>query len=237
MTLFKIEEGNSMSSVADNSPLEKMLQFHGRLLSGYSHELKNHLAIINESNGLLHDYIEMGRITDEDLSKKLTDILLRLDNRVDKMTEMAHHLNSFAHRFDSASSNFDLNDLIIEQVFFLQRSARLKRIELTTCMQKSGVSIYCNAALLQFILNHLVNNALDLLQENDQLDISTAQLNSNVQIILSLKSKSLLHLSPKSEFQVSELEFCIKQIGASLTVNSVKNISMQIFFSLPIDNN
>lgn len=227
-----------MTSSTENSTekisQEKMLQFHGKLLSGFSHELKNHLAIINESKGLLHDYIEMGMISDKVLCDKLENILSQLDNRTDMITTMAHHLNSFSHRFDTPSSTFDLNELIIEQLFFLQRSARLKKIVLTTSVQKDGVSIFCNSAHLQFAFNHIINSSLNLLDENDQLHISTEQQDPNILIVISLTSKSSLQPSTIKSLHSPELDFYMQQIGASISVISMDERSIQIALSLPM---
>ena len=37
------------------------ISFIGRIISCYTHEMKNYLAIIKETNGLMKDVIEIGK--------------------------------------------------------------------------------------------------------------------------------------------------------------------------------
>ncbi len=223
-----------MKNTTENLLREKQLQSHGRLLSGFSHDLKNHLAIINESKGLLQDYIEMGMITDEELSGKLGGILVQLDRRIGMITKMAQHLNSFGHRFDTPSSTFDLNELLNEQLFFLQRSAKLKQISLTTAIPESKVSVNSYPSLLQFIFLQLFDTALNRLHENDRMTISTKQQNGDAAIHLSLKSKSPPSTAADSALNTPEIKLCMEKIGARIAIDSMDRHCQEMVVTLPM---
>ncbi len=233
MSRAKADEGVIlMDKATENSLREKQLSSQGRLLSSFSHDLKNHLAIINESTGLLQDYIEMGRIPDKELAIKLEEILKRLDGRTAQITEMAHHLNNFAHRSDTPSSSFDLNKLMLEQLFFLHRSARLKKISLAIRIPASEMQINSNPALLQFAFLQLFDATLKQLQENDQLEISTQQEKETVGIRLSLKSGSPLSSAFDFSLNTPELQLCLKKLAARVATDSTSTTSYEMFLTL-----
>ncbi len=223
-----------MDNTTESKLRESQLESNGRILSGFSHELKNHLAVINESNGLLQDYIEMGRITDQHLAEKLQSILAQIDNRTQIISEMARHLNSFGHRFDFPESTFELKNMLQEQLFFLQRTARLRKIILKTSMPEDDMNIYSSPPLIQFIFGQLYNLALTTLQENDQLTISMAQQNTMIHIQLVLKSASPLHFPPKSVLTTPEFLLGLKKINGSIDINQPDDTYHKLSLSLPV---
>jgi len=162
----------------ENILRQQHLLSNGRLLSSFSHELSNQMAVIQESAGLLQDYIEMGRIDDETLCTKLEQILLRVDQRVDIVGSMTIMLNRFSHRFDSENANVDLCEILEEQLFFLERFARLKKIEVINQTLQKPVSANSSPGLLQFLIYYLHQTALSLLHEESQLTIEIVEKNS-----------------------------------------------------------
>ncbi|WP_028584948.1 hypothetical protein [Desulfogranum mediterraneum] len=46
-----------MNAISDHELCQKRLAAHGRIMAGLSHEMKNHLGIIRESNGLVEDLL------------------------------------------------------------------------------------------------------------------------------------------------------------------------------------
>jgi len=74
----------------------RQLAMIGRLLAGFSHELKNHLAIIKESNGLIGDLLSMGRVENPALQTKLEKVTETINRRTLMIAEMTKHLSGFA---------------------------------------------------------------------------------------------------------------------------------------------
>ncbi len=223
-----------MGNTTESKLRESQLESNGWILSGFSHELKNHLAVINESNGLLQDYIEMGRITDQHLAEKLQNILTQIDNRTQIISEMARQLNSFGHRFDFPESTFDLKNIVQEQLFFLQRAARLRKISLKIDMPEDDMNINSNPSLVQFIFGQLYNLATETLQENDQLSISMAQQDPGIYIRLTLKGESPLHLPQNSVLTMPEFLLGLKKINGTIDINRVDNMSQELILSLAV---
>ncbi len=205
-----------MGNSAENSLREEQLASQGRLLSSFSHELRNHLAVIIESKGLLHDYLEMGIIADQDLTAKIEKIIKLFNERTVEITSMVQHLNSFSHRSDTPTSTFDLNSFIIEQLFFLQRLARLKKIPLKIHLPSSDIQINNNPALLQFIFQLLFEAALQQLRENDEMAVSIQHEKGEAHIQLTLKSYSHLGSTIESLLERPEFKLTLDKIKAQI---------------------
>ena len=178
-----------MNDNRDNELRSMQLEFFGRMLAGFTHDLKNHLAIIKESNGLISDMIDMGRITDELLAAKLQKIATSIQNRVVQATDMATNLNGFAHRLDTPCSTFQANDLLMEELTFLRRFARLREIELKVELQDGLPAIHNNPSMVQYVIFKLFNMALQKLKNRALLAISSGEQNGGVQITFSLSGE------------------------------------------------
>ncbi|MEW6521432.1 MAG: hypothetical protein AB1461_18705 [Thermodesulfobacteriota bacterium] len=165
------------------------LEFFGRMLAGFTHDLKNHLAIIKESSGLISDMIDMGRVTDELVAAKLQKIVTSIQNRVAQATDMATNLNGFAHRLDVPCSTFQVNDLLREEVTFLRRFARLREIELKIELQEGLAAIHNNASLVQYVIFKLYAMALQKLKNRTLLEIVTGEQPGGVQITFRLSGE------------------------------------------------
>lgn len=57
-----------MDAMTENSIRQEQVESFGRLMAGFSHDMKNHLGIIRESNGLMGDIIEMGGLGNDETS-------------------------------------------------------------------------------------------------------------------------------------------------------------------------
>ncbi|MDR3630628.1 MAG: hypothetical protein P4L42_09850 [Desulfocapsaceae bacterium] len=153
----------------------RQLQMVGRLLAGFSHELKNHLAVIKESNGLISDFLGMGCVQDEALQAKLLHMTGTINNRILLVAEMVNHLNGFAHRNDALKSPFQINDVLNEELTFLTRSAEMKSLRIATSFQESLPVIFNSPFVVQFIFASVFFHLLATLKPGGRILISSGQ--------------------------------------------------------------
>lgn len=158
------------------------LAFLGRLLSAFTHELKNHLAIINESSGLMGDLIELGRIKDEETSVKFQKIISSIAERIDLANSLSKNLNSFGHRMDKTVTEFSVNDVLREELVLMNKFARLKAIDIAMDMQDDIPAVRSNPALLQFLVYSFLTAFFVHAQRGDAIRIKTRRKNGNVTI-------------------------------------------------------
>jgi C4-dicarboxylate-specific signal transduction histidine kinase len=160
------------------------LAFIGRQLAGVSHEFKNHLAIIRESSGLLEDLLTIGEAPAATDTGRYGKILAGIAERVSLAAVMCRHLSGFAHRMDQSLSTFDVADVLQEEIFFLQRFARQKQVELLTDADKNLVPVFNDPALLQFAIFCLVWPGLEVLEANGKIIAAATRNDSSVAIVI-----------------------------------------------------
>jgi len=101
----------------------------GKVTAGLTHELKNVLATINESTGLIQDIL-----SESDEHIQHTDQLKRalgsIQHQIDRGADITNEFNTFAHCMDKETSLMTANGTIELVVFMMHRFARISQIEL-----------------------------------------------------------------------------------------------------------
>lgn len=162
-----------MDTATENRIRQEQMESFGRLTVGFCHDMRNHLSIIRESNGLLDDILTMNK-TEADLTVKLKTSVAAVEQRVAKAAELIDLFGSMAHRSDTPLSCFCLNETITELYTFLTRYAGMRQVDLSIKFSDLSKNIYNDPALLQHILYRLFLLCLGLLNRGDNLIISTA---------------------------------------------------------------
>ena len=106
------------------------LAFFGKIAAGVTHELKNVLAIIKESNGLMADLLAMLKETPFVYREKFQRSIGRIEEQVRRGTEITSRFNGFAHGVDHPVASIDLNAIVAQTVLLAARFARLQHVEL-----------------------------------------------------------------------------------------------------------
>lgn len=125
------------------------LQIFGRILASISHEIKNVLAVIRESSGLMEDLLAMHRRgVPLDLEKfaKLADRVRRQTERADMIVK---HMNRFAHSVDEPMEMVEVGELIGLMTALGQRPASMKEVSLSAEAPQEPVTVLTNRFLLQ----------------------------------------------------------------------------------------
>ncbi len=168
----------------ENRLRDSQLAALGKLLAGYTHELKNHLAIINESSGLMDDLLEMSEGGDDKLHERFKKIIVTIGERISQANTMAMYLNRVAHRMDVPASTFNVNDLLIEELALMNRFAAMKQISFELNLQEDIPSVYNNPSLLQFMIFSLVNELLETLESGSAIRFFSSMREQNIEIII-----------------------------------------------------
>lgn len=163
------------------------LKFIGKLMAGVSHEFKNHLAIINESNGLIDDLLQIENLSPQN-QERFLKITKAIEDRVAQAALMSRHVNSFSHRMDDPCSSFDVNDVLREEISLLQRFARQLNTHLEMQPGQDLPAIYNNPSLFQFVVFCLLEPTLDQAGPDSHILISTEKQEAAVKITVALES-------------------------------------------------
>jgi signal transduction histidine kinase len=111
---------------------DKEVAFFGKITAGITHELKNVLAIIRESSGLMGDIISISPEAIVKYQEKMQNSIVRIKEQIERGVKITDRLNKFAHSTDETIAKIDLQESIEQLVMLAQRFARLKHVVLKT---------------------------------------------------------------------------------------------------------
>jgi hypothetical protein len=220
-----------MDAVTENSIRQEQVESFGRLMAGFSHDMKNHLGIIRESNGLMGDLLEMGGFDENELSvERLKKSISSIEARVIIAADMLHHLSRFAHRHDTPYSFFQVNDIITEEYTFLERFSRLQQINVTLELGEGLYSLYNDPSLLQHVFYRMYILCLEQLSSEHNLVITTRQKQKTIEIVFRLIGN--IHLAPK-ELSEKNIQAAIKKLEGSLEIGGDDKDQADITLTVP----
>jgi C4-dicarboxylate-specific signal transduction histidine kinase len=128
------------------------LQFFGAVGASISHEMKNVLAILNESAGLLGDFSRMaatGRPLDPE---RLQAMAGRMQAQVARGDGIMRALNRFSHSVDRIEETLDLADAAAFVAELARRRAAMKEVSLEAPAAAAPLRVTANAFALQHLL-------------------------------------------------------------------------------------
>jgi C4-dicarboxylate-specific signal transduction histidine kinase len=131
---------------------EAGLQFFGKMSASISHEIKNALAIINESAGLLEDLslrAEKGIPVEPERLKKQTGSILKQVRRVDGIIR---NMNQFAHSIDEPLKTVDLAQTVELATNLSNRFAAMRGVVLAYQAPPTPVMIRTSPFFLENLL-------------------------------------------------------------------------------------
>ena len=100
----------------------------GKITATATHEIKNVLAIINESSGLMQDFLEM--VSDETFKyrERFLKIIDKIAEQVVRGDEISTLLNKFAHAPDHESASENVSEMVDQMIALSGRLAKAKEV-------------------------------------------------------------------------------------------------------------
>ncbi|HMK33679.1 MAG TPA: hypothetical protein VK463_01335 [Desulfomonilaceae bacterium] len=126
--------------------------FVGTITAGITHEMKNVLAIIKESAGLMEDLLSLTNEQQFAHRERFMRVLSNIGHQVARGVDLSSRLNKFAHSSDSTAVQLDLNDLVEDVVFLCQRPARAKGLSVEAIRFKQPLLVVSDPLRLQMVL-------------------------------------------------------------------------------------
>lgn len=130
-----------------------------------THEVRNVLAIIKESAGLVEDMILLcsrGGTLD---AEKVRRTIGRIDSQVKRGADLLTNLNRLSHTLDSDQAQVDLHQEAAQVVFLCQRFARKRGHSLTMREETGAARATVHPLRLQMALVSALRWCMDTLQD------------------------------------------------------------------------
>jgi len=141
---------------------QRRLTFIGKVLADIPADSRNHLAVIQESADWLGERLleQADHVAQEDI-EKYGEILSTIKRHVKILNQKNHYLDRFTRRIGTTSFTPDPAEIITEAVSFSSRSARLRKVAVTTEMPETLPSIFHDPGLVYFLVSILFNDMLE----------------------------------------------------------------------------
>jgi nitrogen-specific signal transduction histidine kinase len=169
--------------VADKEQImiEAQLKVVAKILSAFSHELNNHLAVIKESAGLIEDILNFNK-SFKGAGKENLKAFQSIENHITNTSWLCEQLGNFGHRMDGPLASFDVNEGIKELLVLLGRIAKQKGIIFDKDFQDNVPLIHTNPSKLQFLVFCFIDKNLNRLERNGRIIFKTSYSNSLITI-------------------------------------------------------
>ncbi|MFH1060233.1 MAG: hypothetical protein V1797_16345 [Pseudomonadota bacterium] len=158
-------------------------RFFGQVTASVTHEVKNHLALINEYNGLAADLLAAharGRPLD---LQRLAGLCQEVRRQVREAGEVVGQLNRFAHSVEAAQEEMDLAELLATFVAISRRRAQHHRMELALIPSAAPVRLTTQPFLLLQACSVILEAALKDCPEGGRLDICQELAGERAQVV------------------------------------------------------
>ncbi len=190
------------------------LQFIGKVLAICTHEVRNHLAIIRESAGLIMDTLDYA--TSKKQVPNITKPLENIDKQAKRSTAFLTVLSSFCHRLDHETSTFDINNLLDELLTLLNRSLNQREIELTKDYDSGMRSVVNSPSLLQFLVFCITERIVN----KSRLTIKTESTKEEVRVFISSDKPFIDHDNEGLIGTKGLIDETAKLIGTDVTLGT-----------------
>lgn len=149
----------------------KEILFSGKITATATHEIKNVLAIIRESSGLMADFLGM---IDDDSFKyrdRFLKILSNIEDQVVRGDEVSTLLNRFAHAPDHESATENVLELLEQIVALSQRLARAKQVTFLIQPSPHIILLTCKPVTTRMLVFQAMETLMNHVQPGENITI------------------------------------------------------------------
>jgi C4-dicarboxylate-specific signal transduction histidine kinase len=191
--------------------------FIGGITAGATHELRNVLAIVKESAGLIADIIDSSNQPGSPKPDRLRRAVSRIEAQVKRGSELLTSLNRFAHSLDHAEDQIDLGEAAEQVSFLCQRTARKGRHQVQAQPGDEGLVVVVNSLRLQMALYTAVECCLEQLPEGGTVSLHPVRHGEQPSLEFSGEvGGQAVSLAPTGAAAWSRLAAVLADLGASV---------------------
>ncbi len=194
-----------------------------------THELRNVLAIVKETAGLIDDLMTFGQSNALN-HDKVKSLVGRVGPQADRGAELASVLHHVARSCENPGLPTDLNQVAAHVVVMCYRCARKKRQSMRVRPYDHEVHVVGDRLKAYMVIHAAIQCCLELLPAAAVLNIHVGSPTDGapVDLVGSLEG-SVVQIDPTQALAWNTLNKAVADIGASLTVGKTE-CSLQIGF-------
>lgn len=160
------------------------LAFFGKISANVSHEIKNHLAVINELGGLMQDLSIMAQKDGPLDPFRVESLAGNITSQVAQSDHVVKAFNYFSHSVDRTAASVDLDEFAQKMVIITRRLAAVKGVELAyDPEEKEHLSMITNPFLLEQLYHFCLEHLLSENKSGLKISVRTARHNTNGKLL------------------------------------------------------
>jgi signal transduction histidine kinase len=187
-----------------NHSKRKEVAFFGRITAGITHEIKNVLAIIQESSGLMEDILDITENSAIPHKDKFIKSLDRIRGQIQRGIDITSRLNRFAHSPDRSPLSLDLNEVTQQMVLLASRFARLKNVVLESSPSDPPLVIKSDPVSLEMALFESIEILLKTIGSSGKITLSPRKIQNRC--VLGIGYENIVHFKEDFSAQISSTE-------------------------------
>ena len=196
------------------------MAFLGKITASMTHEIKNTLAIIQESSGLLSDLITLSQEGSFPHKDKFLRVLGNINDQVNRGVDITTRLNQFAHSMDEPLISVNVADLLGRVVLLMRRLAKRQGIELTAEAADRDLSLMSDPFRLQLVLASIIEELAGSLGSGAAIALQTASAPREVTIFLEVRGAEKPGWQGLADTLFLDLKEVLEILRARLAVSS-----------------
>ncbi len=241
-----------MKETTEDVMRAEYLAFVGRVSASLSHEIKNTLAIIGETSGLIGDLLEYSPPPpDWDTFPRFKELLSSIAGQVNRSVAIVTRLNRFAHSMDDPLVSLELNELLQDINNLAQRFANLKEVRLKTHLSNGRLTVQTDPFRLQQVVFGFIDRGLQTAPKDSSVTITSGQTDGLAQIVITdegppqAESINRQVSAPQATFEETEgkngvalsvLGLIAAQLGGSIEAEDLKPRGNRITIRVPLES-
>ena len=223
----------------------KEIAFMGKVTASLSHEIKNTLAIINESAGLMGDLLGKDAPEDWPAYSRLTNLLASIEEQVQRSADIVKRLNQFAHSMDKSLVDLDLNETVRQTAILAQRFATLRRVNLETDLESKPLLLVSDPFRLLYVIFGFIERAINCSPRESEVSVQTEQSGEMFQVMVTDQGtvdvdsiRELISASPEAEAERDDSDLTVlvqtmKALGGTVAFEQRDEGQSKITLSFP----
>ena len=223
----------------------KEIGFMGKVAASLSHEIKNTLAIINESAGLMGDLLRKDAPEDWPSYSRFNDLLASIEEQVQRSADIVKRLNQFAHSMDKSLADLDLNETVRQTVILAKRFATLRRVNLETQLASKPLHLQSDPFRLLYVIFGFIERAINCSPNEAEVSVQTEQSGEMLQVMVTDQGtvevdsiRALISAGPSAEAERDESDLAvlvqtIKALGGTIVPEQAAETGNRIVLSFP----
>jgi C4-dicarboxylate-specific signal transduction histidine kinase len=201
-------------------PGEREAAFIGKIMASATHELRNVLAIVKESAGLIEDIVEASEQSGTPTAERLMRAVGRIRDQVKRGADLITSLNKFAHSLDHAEEEVDLNQAVQQISFLCQRRASQSRQIVEPHPGDENLGIVLSHLRLQMAICAAVECCLEQLPEGGTVTVHARRQDGQLSLEFNgIVEGEAVPLAPTETASWNRLADVLDNLGAAVTTD------------------